>query len=68
MLAFDPVAGMIVASRPSNNHLMPGYGLMKVTMYIISYYIIGSLYITCLLQLFEIFQIIISVTDWDGLF
>ena len=59
MLAFDPVAGMIVASRPSNNHLMPGYGLMKVTMYIISYYIIGSLYITCLLQLFEIFKLLL---------
>lgn len=68
MLAFDPVAGMIVASRPSNNHLMPGYGLMKVTMCIISHYIIGSPYITYLLQLFKIFKIIISVTDWDGLF
>ena len=30
VLAFDPMQGMLVASKPSNNQIMPGYGLMKV--------------------------------------
>lgn len=30
VLAFDPLTGMLVASRPSNNRLLPGYGLLKV--------------------------------------
>ena len=29
-MAFDPMQGMLVASKPSNNQIMPGYGLMKV--------------------------------------
>ena len=29
-MAHDPLTGMLVASKPSSNHLMPGYGLMKV--------------------------------------
>lgn len=31
VLAFDPMQGMLVASKPSNNQIMPGYGLMKLS-------------------------------------
>ena len=31
VLAHNPLAGMLVASKPSSNQLLPGYGVLKVS-------------------------------------
>ena len=32
VLAHNPLTGMLVASKPSNNQLVPGYGVLKVNI------------------------------------